>query len=250
MDTKILEEIGLTKGEIKVYLALLDLGSSTVTPLSKKANITTGKIYGVLDRLIEKGLTTLIIKNKVKYFSPSNPSKIKSYLNEKREKLKNQEQELKTILPELQEKLKYLEEDIKAETFIGWKGMEAAYQEMIESLKKGDFDYVLGANKGSDENKTKRFYGRIMNKTHEKGIKIKAIYQENSREYFRTSLGRKSHVNSRFLSNTSPSEINIYNNIVMIVIHSNIPIVIRVKSKDVAESFLEYFKTLWQLAKK
>ena len=36
IETKILEEIGLTKSEIKVYLALLKLGSSTKKNIVKK----------------------------------------------------------------------------------------------------------------------------------------------------------------------------------------------------------------------
>lgn len=250
MDTSFLEEIGLTKGEIKTYLALLDLGTSTVTPLSKKADITTGKIYAVLDKLINKGLATFISKNNVKYFSPTSPYKIKDYLRNKINKLEKQENQLKDVLPELEEKIKSLKEETKTEVFVGWAGMEVAYQDMINTLKKGEYDYVLGASKGINEMKTKRFYGRLLNKSYEKGIKIKAIYQENSREYFKTSLGKKSHVEAKFLDNTSPSEINIYKDTVMIVIHSEVPMVIRIRSKDVTISFLEYFKTIWKQARK
>jgi len=39
MDTKILEDIGLTHGEIKVYITLLELGSSTAGAILKKAKI-------------------------------------------------------------------------------------------------------------------------------------------------------------------------------------------------------------------
>ena len=39
MNTKILEDLGLTKSEIKVYLALLELGSSSAGDILKKANI-------------------------------------------------------------------------------------------------------------------------------------------------------------------------------------------------------------------
>ena len=87
MNTELLEEIGLTKSEIKVYLALLEIGSSSKGPLVKKANITSSKIYEVTDKLIEKGLVSYIIKNNVKYFSAAPPSRIKDYIEEKREKI-------------------------------------------------------------------------------------------------------------------------------------------------------------------
>lgn len=250
MDKELLKDIGLTNGEVKTYLALLDLGETTVTPLSKKADVTTGKIYGILDKLIDKGLATFIYKNKVKYFSPTNPQKISDYMDKKMKLLQKQDKLLEKILPELERKINSAQKDVRAEIFMGWEGLETAYREMINSFKKGDIDYVLGANKGITEEKVKRFYGRVLNKTYEKGIKIKVIYQENSKEYFKTSLGETKHVVPKYLQNTTPSEINIYNNTIMIIIHLEVPILIRITSKEVHDSFLAYFETLWKIAKK
>jgi len=80
-----LKSIGLTGGEIKVYLALLELGTSSVGKIIKRSGISGSKTYEVLDRLSNKGLVNSIIKNNVKYFEPSSPDKILSYLEEKQE---------------------------------------------------------------------------------------------------------------------------------------------------------------------
>ncbi|MFH1455442.1 MAG: helix-turn-helix domain-containing protein, partial [archaeon] len=69
MNEKLLEEIGLTKGEVKVYLTLLKLGSTTTGKIIDEAQISSGKIYEILDKLIKKGLASYIIKDKTKYFS-------------------------------------------------------------------------------------------------------------------------------------------------------------------------------------
>ncbi len=47
-----LSKIGLTEGETTVYLALLELGSSTTWNITKKSGISGSKVYEVLDRLI------------------------------------------------------------------------------------------------------------------------------------------------------------------------------------------------------
>ena len=39
MDTKILEDLGFTNAEIKVYLALLELGSATAGPIIEKSGL-------------------------------------------------------------------------------------------------------------------------------------------------------------------------------------------------------------------
>ena len=44
MNEKLLEEIGLTKGEIRVYLTLLKLGETTTGKIIDNAEISSGKI--------------------------------------------------------------------------------------------------------------------------------------------------------------------------------------------------------------
>ena len=64
MDTSTLREAGLTEGEIKVYLALLELGSSTTGPIVDKSGISRSIIYQILEKLMEKGLVSFITKEK------------------------------------------------------------------------------------------------------------------------------------------------------------------------------------------
>jgi len=54
MDISPLKEAGLTEGEIRVYLALLELGLSTSGPILEKSGITKSIIYRILDKLIKK----------------------------------------------------------------------------------------------------------------------------------------------------------------------------------------------------
>ena len=60
-----LKSIGLTEGEIKIYLALLELGSSSIGQIIKRSGISGSKTYEVLDRLSQKGLISAILKNNV-----------------------------------------------------------------------------------------------------------------------------------------------------------------------------------------
>ena len=60
-EVSILEDLGLSKREAKAYLALLELGSTTVGEIIKKTDIPSSKIYEVLDRLMKKGLVSYVI---------------------------------------------------------------------------------------------------------------------------------------------------------------------------------------------
>lgn len=45
MDTQILEDIGLTNAEIKVYIALLELGTSTAGPIIEKTGLQNSVVH-------------------------------------------------------------------------------------------------------------------------------------------------------------------------------------------------------------
>ena len=87
MDTKILEQIGLTESEIKVYFALMKLGSASTGPIIDKAKINHSKIYLVLNKLLDKWLVSFIIKNNVKLYQASDPENLTRYLKTKKESI-------------------------------------------------------------------------------------------------------------------------------------------------------------------
>jgi len=78
-----LHKIGLTDGEIRVYLTLMTLGSTTTGKITKYAGVSGSKVYEVLDRLMNKGLATTITKNGVKRFEATRPERLIDYLEEK-----------------------------------------------------------------------------------------------------------------------------------------------------------------------
>ena len=61
---KVLEELGLTSGEVKVYLALLELGPSSAGEIIEKSRLQNSVIHFCLNRLKEKGLVSYIKKGR------------------------------------------------------------------------------------------------------------------------------------------------------------------------------------------
>ena len=69
----ILFEVGLSFSEAKVYLALLEKGISQVGEIVKLSGVPQQKIYYVLQKLLNRGLCSLI-PGKVKKYKAENPS--------------------------------------------------------------------------------------------------------------------------------------------------------------------------------
>ena len=71
-----LKEFGFSERESKVYIALLELGETTTGKISKMTRLNSSKIYDILERLIDKGLVSYVLKNKIKYFNALEPQNI------------------------------------------------------------------------------------------------------------------------------------------------------------------------------
>jgi len=252
MQEEILKKIGLTSSEVKVYLALLKIGDfSSKGKILKEAKIAPSKIYYVLDKLIEKGLASTITKNNIKHFAAAPPRRLKDYIESKKKEIAKEEKEIEEIIPKLEEVYKVFKSKVKTEMFIGWKGMETAYKELVDSSKKGDYIYILGASKGVDIRRTKQFFLRYSSKARLKGINVKIIFNEDSIDYIdelERELGFK--FNKKFLFKTSPVEILTTKDITAVVILKEEPIVILIHDRETADNFIIYFKEFWKIAKK
>jgi sugar-specific transcriptional regulator TrmB len=243
--------IGLTESEIKVYLALLKIGTSSKGPIIKESRIASSKIYDVLDKLMKKGLASTIIKNNVNHYSAAPPSRINDYLNTRQEELKEHENIITSILPKLNALHGRVNADTKAEIFVGWKGMHTVYSTLMLNSKKGDFAYILGASKGTDPVKTESFFHIYSARTKQKGINVKVIFNETSRSYV-TSLEKKSGIkfDKRFLFKNTPVEFLIGKSACAIVMLKAEPIIVLIHDKETADSLILYFQELWKIAKK
>ena len=72
----VLENLGFSPNEIKVYLALNDHGSSKAGKIAKIAKIDRSSCYNSLKNLIEKGLASYVCIGKVKWFQATGPKRL------------------------------------------------------------------------------------------------------------------------------------------------------------------------------
>ena len=134
MESKLLEEIGLTEGETKVYLALLRLGPTKTGQLATKAGVSSSKVYKILDRLISKGLAGHIIKGKIKYFNAMKPKRILDYIEEREKLLLDKKELVKRILPELEMEQKMAEKLTEATIYGGFKAVTNLFRSIIDEF--------------------------------------------------------------------------------------------------------------------
>lgn len=242
-----LEEIGLTHSEIKVYLSLLKLGSSTTGPIIKESNTSNSKIYIVLNKLIDKGLVTFYIQNDLKYFKAVNPSQLLRYLKEKQEEIKEQETKINNLIPIISS-FSQKNEESEAVVFKGSKAIKSAFNDIVDTLDKGEEVHILGTyNFGEKFLNLAIYFQQIRSK---KGIKAKFLINRDAKNVA-NMFSKYPPVEIRFMKEgvKTPAVFLIYKNKVIINLGDEM-VFFMIKSQRTADSFNVYFEELWKMAKK
>ncbi|MEK7110538.1 MAG: helix-turn-helix domain-containing protein [Patescibacteria group bacterium] len=138
MYTDILEQIGLSPNEAKIYETLVERGESTVSEVATAANIHRRNAYDAMSRLIEKGLCFQIFSAKENHYNAVDPDKLTELLAERGEKLA-------AILPAL--KKKFTGRFAPQEAYI-YRGLEGQKNIWRDVLRVGETSYVVGAKGG------------------------------------------------------------------------------------------------------
>lgn len=243
-----LQKIGLTDGEIKIYLALLELGTSTTWNITKKSGISGSKVYEILERLEKKGLVSFIIKNNVRYFEAANPERILDYLETKNKEIDLEKNEIKKILPDLILKQTKSEKS-QVKVYTGFEGAKTVFEETIRDCKKGDEIYGWGLTEQPES--WESYFNEREKFRSKKGIIYKMILNEKYQSLYKA---RKKLPNTyfRFLSKEfgMPTAFLIWKGKVSLYVSTKEnPITIVMEGEAIANSFKKSFEIMWKQAK-
>ena len=247
MELKLLEEIGLTGGEVKVYLALLKLGACKTGALAASASVSSSKVYKILDRLERKGLAGHALRGGIKYFSAMPPKRILDYLSERESQLQAKRRQVVDLLPQL-EAHKLVSEHTEAVIYDGVKGIMNFYRGILDELKPGETYYVIGAGYGEIP-ELRNFFYAYHKRRAQRRIKVKLLANFNTKE----TLVKTTRLNSevRFLPQYLVTNMIIvfFKNKVFIAILTKDPKSFLLESKEAMKSFQAYFDAFWKIAK-
>lgn len=251
MDTKVLRNIGLTDGEIRVYLSLIELGPSTSGPITDKSKVSSSKIYNILERLMQKGLVSYIIKERTRYYQAEDPIKIKEYVINKEGEIKKQKGEIDKLIPSLQLQRKLEKNKSEVQVYKGFRGVQTITEHIYSKLNRGDTWYNIGVPSHQEEK-----YHDYWHKDHLKrikaGIKCKMLFNPKTP---RETLKQRNHYkdcDARYMPIPveTPSWILIYKSTTVIILPGNEPMAIEINNTEIADSFMQYFDAFWKLSKK
>ncbi len=250
MDTKILENIGFTQGEVRVYLALLDLGETTTGDIINKSNITGSKVYEILERLIEKGMVSYIVKEKTKYFQASSPKRLLDYVGKKEKELLEHRESIEGIIPELEARQKLKQRIQSSRIFEGYEGLRTVFNLILETLSKGEEYFSFSMGEELKNEKLTIFLQNYHQRRIEKGIKVKIIARTEDKKLISVKqLARLKDLKIKYYKNPFPIGVIIFKDYVATFTFKEKPTAFLIQSEQVAGSYKKFFSYLWGISK-
>jgi len=134
MQTK-LSLIGLTEYEVKVYLELINADKIGATNLAKNSNVSRGRIYEVLDNLIQKGFCKILPGATKSYKAVAPEIAIDNIINEMRADMQLKERAIKETSKNLQTIFDSVNEDVSPGEHVQILTSQSAIGERIKQLQ-------------------------------------------------------------------------------------------------------------------
>ncbi len=246
MDAKLLESASLTRNESIVYLTLLQIGMSKTGAILKESKLNSGKIYEILNSLMEKGLASKTAINNVKHFSAAPPNKLLEYIKEKKEILNKNEREIQSIIPQLEGLRKTKLEKTNAVVYQGFKGFKTAANEIFAEENNGFDHMAMGVTKTKPK-KYSDYWLKKNRKMSEVTLRRRILFSEES--CYEQETSKIKNVKVRVLNNITPAAIDIVNNTVLILNYEGEGTFVLIENENIAKSFTSFFNQLWKVAK-
>ncbi len=246
MEKEIFKELGFTEGEIKVYFALFELGETTVGPISKKSGISHAKVYPILEKLIEKGLVSWIVRDARKNFSATNPSSLLELINRKTRSLEEEKIKIKEIIPSLLEKQKAKEKTQSSRVFEGFKGLRNLFQELFETNQNKEI-CVFGLNELLKDIEFQNFFLFYHEIRQKNKVRLKLALNKESKEiikkYPKNLYGKQDKI--KFIDAVFPVGLFIIGEHVVNIVSEDKITAFDIKSEQNAERYKEFFESIW-----
>lgn len=131
-----LKKLGLTEKEIKVYIAVLELGRASVQEISRKSGINRATTYIQLESLIKQGLVSSVDRDKKNIIIAERPQRILEILQSRKSNINQLEDNFLKLMPELDAIYNVKTDKPKVRFYQNREGIELIRKDYIVSKAK------------------------------------------------------------------------------------------------------------------
>ena len=242
-----LETIGLSNKEVRVYLALLELGQATAAQVARPAGINRTTAYDILGSLAGKKLVTALGKEPKQEYKAEAPE---SLLKFQKERIRRDEGFLGVIeelMPELKSMHRAKDKPV-VRFYEGEEGLRHVYEDTLTSHETiRAYASVEDTNAGLPD-----YFPRYYERRTAASIGIRAIFPHTKEAVERSARDKVERRESLHVPREKFSfspEINIYDNKVMIASWKE-KMGIIIESKEIADAMKKIYELAWAESKR
>jgi sugar-specific transcriptional regulator TrmB len=229
--------LGLKGREVDIYLSLLKLGPCRAGVLIKAMNAPNSVIHLTLGRLVARGFVSYILRGQTKHYMAVEPARLVERADQQRKKLND-------LVPTLRA-LRETSGPPQAEVYEGVTGLKNMCFSLIEAAKPGDEYLFLGLSSQNSVfvEEVYSFYREFTEVRLERGLVLRGIAHESSREVFRRY--KWPHKNIRFVTFPLLQNISVCGNKAIIVPWNETRTSFMITSQAFTDNLREYFNDIW-----
>ena len=244
---KELLELGLGAKEAKVYLALLELGKRSVSPIARLAGINRTTAYDILNSLVLKGLVGVSGKEPKQEYVAENPNQVLHLLQREIEQKQELYKKAERLVPRLKS-MHNVSDRPQVKFYEGKEGLQQVYEDTLTSHET----IRAYASVEDTQHTLPDYFPKYYKRRANKGIGIRAIFPNTpeARE-LATHNAEEKRDTALVPAEKYPlsPEINIYDNKVMIASWKE-KLGIIIESKEIAEAMKTIYELAWAEAKR
>lgn len=247
---QILKQLNFSEKEIDVYFAALKLGSASISQLAKSSGVRRPNTYFILEKMKEKGLVSLAKKKNKQIFVAEKPDKLLKLLEDQKDKLSEQQEEIKNILPKFEELAK---KGTAIPIFRYYEGEKAVWNILDDLTNSGADDArIIVPGKMIDIFGKNRFLKNVILRRQQLGMKVNIISDRHSEVIKLQKEGIDGKTTSlreyRFLPEALGIDtgVYIYNNKAALIFLKEEISGLLIESEDMFKVFKFMFDSLWK----
>lgn len=235
-----LEKIGMPNNQADIYLSLLKNGPQSIQEISKSTGIKRTTLYLIIDRMLEKNLISIEIKQKRKQYYIKNPKMLLSHMKE-------QYYLLDALMPQLEDIFEQKSATSKIRFYDTVAGMKETFKELISLNDPKDELLTIESDIRSSFKLGYDFWKDLLAEKKKMGIKSRTIIPSSEKDEF-VIRDHEIQIRTSAMLNDFKIMLYLFSNKVIIIIPADSLCVV-IENLKIKKALTALFEIVWKRSK-
>lgn len=242
----ILQSLGLTGREAKVYLLLLQHGSMTVSSLAEMAAETRSNAYLIVDALQKQQLVVREEGSKVRRYRAADPRQLSGIMKARMKMWQQTAAALTSVLPQLRSLYALTNDRPGVVQLAGDEGFIYLLDDMMKSSTE---ILLVASDEVPQDAETLNTFRRKLLQRKKSGITTRALFHKSKHNASYQKLFAERGIELRFIGEVPfKGELVIYEDSIAFTVYEPALIVTVITDANIAATMRSLFAELWQHA--